>query len=92
MEGPLPLQQQPHRPESLVSSRRALLQCISLNTFILIAHMYAANSQRNWPRPENTPHHGRRIVLFVGFSVFLTAVSYIIYEVTQVLEWGLWNG
>lgn len=91
MEGPLPLQQHPHSLESLISSRRALLQCISLNTFILLAHMYAANSQRNWPRPENTPHQGRRILLFVGFSAFLTAVSYVIYEVTEALEWGLWN-
>ncbi|CAE7184617.1 unnamed protein product [Rhizoctonia solani] len=91
MEGPLPLQEQPHRRASLVSSRRAFLQCTFLNTLVLLVHMYAANSRRNWPRPETTPHGGRRVLLFVGFAACLTAASCVAYEVAQVAELGLWN-
>ena len=92
MEGPLPLQEQPHRRESLVSSRRAFLQCTFLNTMVLLAQMYAANSRRNWPRPETTPHGGRRVLLFLGFSVCLTVACCVVYEVAQVVELGLLDG
>ncbi|KAG8733970.1 hypothetical protein FRC11_014173 [Ceratobasidium sp. 423] len=92
MEGPLPLQEHPHRRESLVSSRRAFLQCTFLNTLVLLAHMHAANSRRNWPRPENTPHGGRKVLLFVGFTVCLTAVSCVVYEAARVFELGFWDG
>ncbi|CAE6516178.1 unnamed protein product [Rhizoctonia solani] len=91
MEGPLPLQEYPHRRESLVSSRRAFLQCTFLNTLVLLVHMYAANSRRNWPRPENTPHGGRKVLLFVGFAVCLTAASCVVYEAARLLEFGFWN-
>ncbi|KAH7341738.1 hypothetical protein B0J17DRAFT_647710 [Rhizoctonia solani] len=91
MEGPLPLQEQPHRRESLVSSRRAFLQCTFLNTLVLLAHIYAANSRRNWSRPENTPHGGRQVLLFVGFAMCLTAISCAVYEVAQVIELALWD-
>ncbi|CAE6382030.1 unnamed protein product [Rhizoctonia solani] len=91
MEEPLPLQEQPHHRESLVSSRRAFLQCTSLNTLVLLAHMYAANSRRNWPRPETVPHGGRRVLLFVAFAVFLTVASCVVYEIAPVVELGLWN-
>ncbi|KAB5592498.1 Dolichol kinase [Ceratobasidium theobromae] len=92
MEGPLPLQEQPHDLQSLISSRRAFLQCTFLNTLILLAHMYASNRQRNWPRPENTPHEGRRIFYFVGFSACLTVVSCLAYEATRVLDLDWWSG
>ncbi|KAJ1307558.1 hypothetical protein OPQ81_001655 [Rhizoctonia solani] len=91
MEGPLPLQGQPYHRESLVSSRRALLQCTFLNTLLLLAHMYAANSRRNWLRPENTPHDGRRVLLFVGFAMCLSMISSVVYEAARMFDLGLWN-
>ncbi|CAE6476415.1 unnamed protein product, partial [Rhizoctonia solani] len=91
MEGPLPLQEQPHHRDSLASSRRAFLQCTFLNTLVLLAHMYAANIRRDWPRPETTPHGGRRVLLFVGFAVLLTAASCLVYELVQVVNIGLLN-
>jgi hypothetical protein len=94
MEGVLPLLDHYGLDEaqSLISSRRALVQCISLNTFILFLHMYAANNMRNWPRPDNTPHQGRRVVLFVGFSACLTAAAYALYEVLRAAGWTLLDG
>ncbi|CAE6409999.1 unnamed protein product [Rhizoctonia solani] len=91
MEGPLPLQEEPYSRESLVSSRRTFLQCTFLNTLVLLAHIYAAGSQRNWPKPENTPHVGRQVLLFVAFAVCLTAASIGVYEAARVLEVGFWD-
>ncbi|KAF8666655.1 dolichol kinase [Rhizoctonia solani] len=92
MEGPLPLQEQHYSRESLVSSRRGFLQCTFLNTLVLLVHMYSASSRRNWPKPENTPHGGRQVLLFVVFAVCLTAASTAIYEVDRVMQLGFWDG
>ncbi|CEL55447.1 dolichol kinase [Rhizoctonia solani AG-1 IB] len=91
MEGALPLQENSYSRESLVSSRRAFLQCTFLNTLVLLAHLYAASSRRNWPKPENTPHGGRQVLLFIGFAGCLTVVSGVFYEAARVLELGIWD-
>ncbi|KAF8606668.1 hypothetical protein BDV93DRAFT_437456 [Ceratobasidium sp. AG-I] len=93
MEGSLPLRMnwEDQETRSLIASRRSLVQCMSLNTLILFVHMYAASNLRNWPRPENTPHQGRRVALYVAFSCGLTGVCYVLYEAALVAQWPLWN-
>ncbi|KAG8746603.1 hypothetical protein FRC12_014248 [Ceratobasidium sp. 428] len=80
-----------NQAQATVGARRALVQCMSLNTLLLFAHMYAANNLRSWPSPENTPHQGRRIVLFVLFSACLTFASLGFYEASKAAGWTFLN-
>ncbi|KAG8711175.1 hypothetical protein FRC09_020738 [Ceratobasidium sp. 395] len=80
-----------NQAQATVGARRALVQCMSLNTLLLFAHMYAANNLRSWPSPENTPHQGRRVVLFVLFSACLTFASLGFYEASKAAGWTFLN-
>lgn len=94
MEGSLPLRngREVLETKSLISSRRSLVQCISLNTLILFAHMYAANNLRNRARLDNSTHQGRRVMLFVVFSFGITGACFVLYEAVMAANWTLWSG
>ncbi|KAG9076267.1 hypothetical protein FS749_011979 [Ceratobasidium sp. UAMH 11750] len=93
MEPALPLlgRDDLNETQATVASRRALVQCMSLNTLLLFAHMYAASNLRSWPRPENTPQEGRRVILFVLFSGCLTLASLWFYEASRAAGWTFLN-